>query len=80
MNWSDRTKRGQDFTRIAGIQAMEGVKMRDEGYDYPERTFGWKAPPTTSKGKARKRASAEIAKIPFPLAHWIARCFKPPVK
>jgi hypothetical protein len=24
MNWSDRTKRGQDFTRIAGRQATEG--------------------------------------------------------
>ena len=35
---------------------------------------------TSSKSKARKRASAEIAKIPFPLAQWIARCFKPPLK
>ena len=25
MNWSDQTKRGQDFTRIAGKQAMEGI-------------------------------------------------------
>lgn len=29
-----------------------------------------------SKSKARKAASAEIAKIPFPLAQHIARCFK----
>jgi hypothetical protein len=27
MNWSDRTKRGQDFTRIARKQAAEGVKQ-----------------------------------------------------
>jgi C-5 cytosine-specific DNA methylase len=30
-----------------------------------------------SKSKKRKQASAEIAKIPFALASWIARCFKP---
>jgi C-5 cytosine-specific DNA methylase len=30
-----------------------------------------------SRSKARKAASAEIAKIPFPLAQWIARCYKP---
>jgi hypothetical protein len=32
---------------------------------------------TSSKSKARKAASAMIAKIPFPLAQHIARCFKP---
>lgn len=32
-----------------------------------------------SKSKARKAASAEIAKIPFPLAQHIARCFKPKI-
>ncbi len=76
MNWSDRSIKGQELTRIAGQQA-KGVKLRDEGYDYPERTFGWKAPPTTSKSKARKQASAEIAKIPYALASWIARTYKP---
>ena len=39
MNWSDRSIKGQDFTRIAGMQAT-GIKKRDEGYDYPNRTFG----------------------------------------
>ena len=76
MNWSDQSKRGQDFTRIAGRQA-EGIKIRDEGYDYPEITFGWKSPATNSKSNARKRASAEIAKIPPSLAAWIAKTFKP---
>jgi hypothetical protein len=31
----------------------------------------------SSKSDSRKAASAEIAKIPFPLAQWIARCYKP---
>jgi hypothetical protein len=30
LNWSDRTKRGQDFTRHAGLFAMEGVKVPSE--------------------------------------------------
>ena len=33
MNWSDPTKRGQDFTRIAGRQAMEGVKGVGASWD-----------------------------------------------
>ena len=32
---------------------------------------------TSSHSHARKQASAMIAKIPFPLSSWIARCFKP---
>ena len=28
MNWSDRTKKGQDFTRIAGMQAMERESIK----------------------------------------------------
>lgn len=55
----------------------EGVKG-SEGYerDHPK-AFGWKTPNTTSKGAARKMASAMIAKIPFPLSQHIARTFKP---
>lgn len=30
MNWSDRSLKGQDFTRIAGMQAQEGVKVPSE--------------------------------------------------
>lgn len=30
-----------------------------------------------SRSDARKAASAQIAKIPFPLASHVARCFKP---
>lgn len=78
MNWSDRSIKGQDFTRIAGRQA-ESVKNKDsDGYErsHPQ-AFGWKAPRTTSRCSARKAASATIAKIPFALAVWIAKVFKP---
>ncbi len=42
--------------------------------------FGWQGSimqKGNSKGAARKAASAQIAKIPLPLAQHIARCFKP---
>jgi len=43
--------------------------------------FGWKKDTplrnNNSKSSARKAASAQIAKIPFPLAQWIARVYKP---
>ena len=31
MNWSDQTRRGQDFTRVAGRQAAERVKQHGSG-------------------------------------------------
>jgi hypothetical protein len=37
--------------------------------------FGWSKPNTSSKSKARKAASAMIAKIPLPLSTYIARHF-----
>lgn len=76
MNWSDQTKRGQDFTRIAGKQA-EGVKGSN-GYEreHPS-SFGWKKPGTSSKSNARKAASATIAKIPLALSLWIGKVYKP---
>jgi hypothetical protein len=52
----------------------DGVKLADlDGYerDHPA-AFGWKKPRTSSKSKARKFASAQVAKIPFPLSRWIA--------
>ena len=41
MNWSDQTKRGQDFTRIAGRQAMEaeGLKVPGFRFDGSGRSF-----------------------------------------
>jgi len=97
MNWSDRSKKGQDFTRIAGHRSeatkvksendsrtdigkgarftsrdcgMEGNKNFKDFHDSPIAALG-------SKSKARKQASAEIAKIPPALASWIAKVFKP---
>jgi hypothetical protein len=78
MNWIDRSRRGQDFTRIAGKHAADGRKAdgtgRGRNHDHP---FGWSPPTTTSKGTARKAASAMIAKIPLALSTHIARTFLP---
>jgi hypothetical protein len=80
MNWSDQTKRGQDFTRIAGNQAMEGIKAVQDGLGGYGGNFGWDDSPTrrgNSKSKGRKFASAMIAKIPLPLSRYIAATFRP---
>lgn len=61
------------------VHALSGHKYRDpDGYErsHPN-AFGWKAPRTTSKGAARKMASAMIAKIPLPLSRHIARTYLP---
>lgn len=74
MNWSDRSKRGQDFTRIAGHQ-NEGVKgFTPHGQPLGKNELGCKY---GSKSQKRKEASALIAKIPSGLADWIAKCFYP---
>jgi hypothetical protein len=77
MNWSNRDIKGQDFTRIAGKQAAKddnaGLKMGGDWFSDPTSTCRRHG----SKSKARKAASAAIAKIPFPLAQHIARSFKP---
>jgi hypothetical protein len=75
MNWSDRSKKGQDFTRIAGRQAMEGTKNGNDWFGSGEdcslqRRHG-------SKSSGRKAASAMIARIPYPLARHIAATFRP---
>jgi hypothetical protein len=58
------------------VPAARGISDR-AGED----SFGWsKNSPlrnNNSRSDSRKQASAEIAKIPFPLAHHIARVFKP---
>lgn len=75
MNWSDRTKHGQDFTRIAGKQVVDnGTKQGGDLFGKNcessiSRMYGSKSP-------ARKAASAYIAKIPLPLASHIARAFR----
>ncbi len=93
MNWSDQTKRGQDFTRLAGRQAMDGRK------GIPHRTNGHWTNPAEHRGikhqesghawfrtghgqlpsasLRRKFSSAMIARIPMPLARHIAATFHP---
>ena len=75
-------KRGISFTDAAGFKAQsDGVKqpgiggLRDNGKG--DAWFQDGAARNGSKSPARKRASAEIAKIPPSLALWIARTFKP---
>ena len=68
MNWSNPELRGQDFTRVAGRQALEGIK------GVPHSPTGtWRF---SSKSNSRKAASATIAKIPLPLSQHIARVYK----
>lgn len=62
--------------------SVNGVKMKDaDGYqrEHPA-AFGWKSPRTSSRDKkARKFASAMIAKIPLPLGQHIAATFRPQI-
>lgn len=54
-----------------GIKGSEGYER-----DHPK-AFGWKKPSTSSHSKARKAASAKIAKIPLTLSRHIARVYRP---
>ena len=92
LNWSNRDLKGQDFTRVAAAQCgvkciphnpaghwanpdengVKGFMPNGEplGKNKLARKFG-------SKSKGRKAASAAIAKIPMPLAQYIARVYFP---
>ncbi len=75
-----RSLRGQDFTAIAGAQARvaDGRKADGSGRGrFHPRPFGWTPPSTSSKGTARKAASAMIAKIPEVLSRHIGRTYFP---
>lgn len=82
-SWFNIGGPGQKVTGQNPVHAIAhqcaGVKNRDaDGYErsHPQ-AFGWKAPRTTSKGEARKAASAKIAKIPSTLSSWVARVYRP---
>ncbi len=79
MNFHEHAKTGKPG-RAFQSAAVEGLKLKDaDGYErtHPQ-AFGWKSPRTSSGAtSARKMASAQIAKIPFPLAEHIARVFHP---
>jgi hypothetical protein len=78
MNWSDPTKRGQDFTRVAGKQALvkAGLKCGGDWFGPRDKSAMRNH---SSKSPARKFASAMIAKIPLPLSRHIAATFRPEV-
>jgi hypothetical protein len=92
MNWSDQTKKGQDFTRCAaagGYDYANHLKSSDNSPLWPGKQGGIKnsrnwwsdgagslSATTNSKSNSRKAASAHIAKIPLLLARHIARCFQ----
>ncbi|HZL93935.1 MAG TPA: hypothetical protein VFB99_09835, partial [Vicinamibacterales bacterium] len=78
MNWSDRTRKGQDFTAIAGRQAMEanGIKCGGDWFDGNTKS---QMRQHSSKSPKRKLASALIAKIPFDLSRHIARVYYPQI-
>jgi hypothetical protein len=76
MNWSDQTKRGQDFTRIAGKQAIEAAEGR-KGAGAGAAWFDGNLCQLPSSSSRRKFASAMIAKIPLPLSRHIGATFYP---
>jgi hypothetical protein len=74
MNGSDQTKRGQDFTRIAGQQAAgRKFTIAQPGKVSPES----RDPVASAHGVKRKHASAMIAKIPADLSRHIGAVFRP---
>lgn len=78
-SWFNIGSPGQKETGKNPVHKLtqEGIKG-SEGYerDHPQ-AFGWKKPSTSSHSKARKAASAKIAKIPLALSTHIARVYKP---
>jgi hypothetical protein len=93
MNWSNRELRGQDFTRIAGMQS--GIKggggtwfgdyaaMKEIKQDGLKQGGDWFSDPnaasrtSSSKSPTRKAASAMIAKIPLTISTHIGRTYHP---
>jgi hypothetical protein len=76
-------RRGVRFTSrdcgIEGVKGMSGLRGMSHPTDKHPRDLGGPNDPRRfhSSSPARKAAAAQIAKIPLPLAEWIARCFKP---
>lgn len=70
--------RSKSPARGYGVVTEDGVKQfTPNGEPIGKNTLGRKH---GSKSKARKAASAQIAKIPYALAEWMAKCFRPPVR
>ena len=76
-SWFNIGSPGQKVTGKNPVHELSGTQG-SEGYerDHPK-AFGWKKPGTSRHSKARKMASAMIAKIPLPLSRHIARTYHP---
>lgn len=77
LNWSDQSKRGQDFTRVAGGQNLDGIKQGGDWFDSSDPSAMRRHSSKSKARKARKAASARIAKIPFVLSSHIASVYYP---
>jgi C-5 cytosine-specific DNA methylase len=69
--WEKTGKHCGNWSTLAARAA--GIKQQLSGPEWFDKGLAG----LSSKGFSRKQASAEIAKIPFPLAQHIARVFKP---
>src|ERR1041385_4628850 len=83
MNFHDYEKTGKpgrSFQSAAVARLRDGQKSVQDGLGGYGGTFGWNNTPMrrgNSKSAGRKAASAQIAKIPYPLARHIAEVFFP---
>jgi len=82
---------GRDYAKVPGFRfdgsgksfqtaSVEGMKSVQDGLGGYGGSFGWNNTPMrrgNSKSSGRKAASAQIAKIPLPLARHIARAWLP---
>ena len=66
-------RNGHKSTAHLTNAAEHGTKIGGDWFSDPNST----CPKHGSRSQARRMASAQIAKIPFPLAQYIARAFKP---
>lgn len=75
---------GQPGYKAVAFNGTAEKRLKDEGVkgstgyerNHPQ-AFGWKISDTSSRGRARKAASATIAKIPLALSRHIAASWKP---
>lgn len=78
LNWSNYGKPGY---KAEAFNTTAEARLRGDGIKNARNWWsdgaGSLSATTSSHSKARKAASAAIAKIPFGLAQYIARCFKP---
>ncbi len=79
MNFHEHEKTGKPGRSFQSVAVEDGQKGFVTGLG---KGHDWRQDPSgrfNSKSSARKAASAQIAKIPFPLASHIARIFKPDI-